>query len=443
MLRSRTIREGSVGLLALIGIAVFSAIALWLKGINLTEKSYQVIAEFPNVNGIQIGDSVRYRGLKVGKITDIMPGIQGVDVRMEIFSADLLIPKNATIQASSSGLIGQTFVDIIPPPELPDYSSASNPLSQTCDNKAIICNQDRLKGQPGITLDDLLPLMFRMTSLYSDPRFFDNINAAVQNTSTAAGEVTKLSQDVSVLVTSLEEQINSLSTTADAITKVANESSGQIATTAEQYRKTANQISELTTNVNKLLTQNQSNLVATLNSIKTTSDRLQSLTLQLDKTLGTTNTAQLVKNLETLTANATQASANLKDISAAFNNPTNLVTLQQTLDSARVTFVNAQKITADLEQVTGDPDFVNNMKRLVNGLGDLFSSTQQLEQQVQTKQLLEPVQQKLSVQNNLTKYNLSQSLQLKQINKNLAIDSNDSNSLADFSIPTLNKQTKP
>lgn len=443
MLRSRTIREGSVGLLALIGIGVFSAIALWLKGINLTEKSYQVIAEFPNVNGIQIGDSVRYRGLKVGKITDIMPGIQGVDVRMEIFSADLLIPKNATIQASSSGLIGQTFVDIIPPPELPDYSSASNPLSQTCDNKAIICNQDRLKGQPGITLDDLLPLMFRMTSLYSDPRFFDNINAAVQNTSTAAGEVTKLSQDVSVLVTSLEEQINSLSTTADAITKVANESSGQIATTAEQYRKTANQISELTTNVNKLLTQNQSNLVATLNSIKTTSDRLQSLTLQLDKTLGTTNTAQLVKNLETLTANATQASANLKDISAAFNNPTNLVTLQQTLDSARVTFVNAQKITADLEQVTGDPDFVNNMKRLVNGLGDLFSSTQQLEQQVQTKQLLEPVQQKLSVQNNLTKYNLSQSLQLKQINKNLAIDSNDSNSLADFSIPTLNKQTKP
>jgi len=48
-------------------------------------------------------------------------------------------------------------------------------------------------------------------------------------------------------------------------------------------------------------------------------------------------------------------SANLRDISNALNSPTNLLVLQQTLDSARVTFQNAQKITSDLDELTGDP----------------------------------------------------------------------------------------
>ncbi|AFZ34042.1 Mammalian cell entry related domain protein [Stanieria cyanosphaera PCC 7437] len=446
MLRSRTIREGSVGLLALIGIALFGAVALWLRGINFTEKSYQVIAQFPNVNGIQVGDSVRYRGLKVGKITDIMPGTNGVDVMMEISSSDLLIPKNALIQASSSGLIGETFVAIIPQNQLPDQAQATNPLSQNCDSSLIICNNDRLEGQPGITLDDLMPLMYQMSTLYSDPRFFDNINTAVQNTSMAAGEATQLSRDLSVLVKDLRGQLKTFSNTANAITKVAENSSEQIASTAEQYKKTANQISELTTSVNQLVTQNRSNLVATLDNIKTTSDRLQNLTVQIDKSLGNTNTEQLVQNLETLTANAAEASANLKDISATFSNPNNLVTLQQTLDSARVTFVNAQKITADLEQITGDPAFVNNVKNLVNGLGNLVSSTEQLEQQVQTTQILEPVQQQLSLGSSTDNFNLAEkSLKLESTEQNVLLEKETNfhlNSSADFPVPELNKQPK-
>ncbi|GAB4226548.1 MAG: MlaD family protein [Stanieria sp.] len=447
MLRSRTIREGSVGLLVLVGIALFGAVALWLRGINFTEKSYQIIAEFPNVNGIQVGDSVRYRGLKVGKITDIIPGTNGVDVIMEISSSNLLIPKNALIQASSSGLIGETFVAIIPQRELPEQAQGITPLSQNCDSSLVICNNDRLEGQPGITLDDLMPLMFRMSTLYSDPRFFDNINTAVQNTSMAAGEATKLSRELSVLAKDLRGQLNTFSNTANAITKVADNSSEQIASTAEQYKKTANQISELTTSINQLITQNRSNLVATLDNIKTTSDRLQNLTVQIDKSFGNTNTEQLVQNLETLTANAAAASANLKDISATFSNPNNLVTLQQTLDSARVTFVNAQKITSDLEQITGDPAFVNNVKNLVNGLGNLVSSTEQLEQQVQTTQMLEPVQQQLSLRSDNDNFNLTEkSLKLESKNKN-SLSAKETNyhlnSSAKFPIPQLNKQPKP
>lgn len=96
----------------------------------------------------------------------------------------------------------------------------------------------------------------------------------------------------------------------------------------------------------------------------------------------------MVENLENLTANAADASANLKDISTTFNNPNNLVMLQQTLDSARATFANTQKITADLDEITGDPEFRDRVRDLVKGLSSLLSSTQQLEEQIQTTQLL-------------------------------------------------------
>ena len=390
MLRSRTIREGSVGLLALLGIVLFGSVVIWLRGINFRDRSYEIIGEFPNVKGIQVGDSVRYRGLKVGKIKEIQPGSNGVDVTMEIFSDDLLIPKQATLQAISSGLIGETLIDIIPQTELASQPSDMNPLSEKCDPSTIICDRDRLEGQPGITLDDLLPLTYQMTSLFSDPRFYDNLNAALQNASVAAGEVTELSQEVSQVLGSAQQELKTFSSAAESITNLANDSSAQITATAEKYQVTADQLNQLTTNVNKLLEQNQDNLVATLDSIKNTSDRLYSLTVQLDNTVASTDTKKLVENLETLTANAADASANLKDISTTFNTPNNLVMLQQTLDSARATFANTQKITADLEELTGDPVFRERVRDLVEGLSSLVSSTEQLEQQIQTTQILKP-----------------------------------------------------
>ena len=94
---------------------------------------------------------------------------------------------------------------------------------------------------------------------------------------------------------------------------------------------------------------------------------------------------------------------NLRDISKNINDPKNLIVLQKTLDSARATFENAQKITSDLDEITGDPAFRLNLLNLVNGLSNLVSSTEQLDKQVQTAQILEPVTQQLQQQVQMTK----------------------------------------
>jgi phospholipid/cholesterol/gamma-HCH transport system substrate-binding protein len=89
MLQSRTLREGSVGLLVLLGFGLFGILAIWLRGIDFGKTSYKIIAEFAEVNGMQVGETVRYRGLKVGTIENIQPGANGIDVTIEIASSEL------------------------------------------------------------------------------------------------------------------------------------------------------------------------------------------------------------------------------------------------------------------------------------------------------------------------------------------------------------------
>ena len=396
-MRSRTVRQGSVGLLIIFAILVFGGLVLWIRGVTFGKKSYKITADFPDVNGIQSGDNVRYRGLKVGRIEEIKPSTNGVDVVIEIDSSDLLIPKNSTIKARSSGLVGQTFVDIVPESDLPKESANLSPLSSNCDSSQIICNNARLQGEKGITLDDLLPYTYRFSRAYSKPEFVAKVNSAVENASTAAAEVGKLTQEASALVNDLQQEVASVSNATKTVTDVANNTSTELIATAKTYQQTAEQISRLTSNVDELVTQNKTNLTTTLTSIETTSDRLQGLVTKLNKTVDTADTEKLAANLSELTANAAVASKNLKNISTTFGNDESLVSLQQTLDSARVTFDNAQKITADLESFTGDPAFLKNVRDLVNGLSNLVSTTDRLQQHVQTNNAIKPMSEALFV----------------------------------------------
>jgi phospholipid/cholesterol/gamma-HCH transport system substrate-binding protein len=377
-MRSRTLREGSVGLLIILGILLFGGLALWIRGFSFGNKSYQIIADFPDVNGIKIGDGVRYRGLQVGRIDDIQPSTNGVDVVIEINSNELLIPRDATLVARSSGLIGNTFIDIIPESSLAANVVNMDPAGSNCDSDQIICDNARLRGEKAITIDDLLPYTYRLSRAYSTPEFVAKVNSTVENTGLAASEVASLTKNTTALVNELQKEVKN--------------TSQELVTTAEAFQTTAQQVNQLTNDVEQLISQNESNLTTTLESISTTSDRLQTLVVKIDKTVDAADTKKLASNLNELTTNAVVASNNLKNITESFGSDRGVVSLQQTLDSARVTFDNAQKITSDLESLTGDPAFLKNVRDLVNGLGGLVSSTEQLEQQIQTSQVIKPLQ---------------------------------------------------
>ncbi|MEH2011407.1 MlaD family protein [Nostoc sp.] len=397
----RTFREGSVGLLILLGLGVFGLLFLWLHRFTAPGRSYKAIVEFANAGGMQKGATVRYRGVKVGTIWQILPKANAIDVEIEIAQADLIMPRNVVVEANQSGLISESIIDITPKATLPVGVVLAKPLDKNCDNSLIVCNGSRLKGQVGISVDDLIRSSTDLAAAYNNPKFYRNVNRVLETTTGAASSFTELSQDLQGLTKSLRQQLNTFSTTANSVQRATNQLNASANQTLNKFDTTATQASRLLNNLDNLLTTNRSSLVGALNNITETSNQLRVTVSSLSPSVNRLTQGQLLNNLETLSANAAQASANLRDASKTLNDPKNVVLLQQTLDSARVTFENSQKITSDLDELTGDPSFRKNLRQLVNGLSGLVSSTQQMQQQAQVATTLDSVKAAVSKPKNL------------------------------------------
>lgn len=372
-MRSRMIREGSVGLLILVGLGLIGGLFLWIRGFDPTKRAYRFTIEFTNIAGMELGAPVRYRGVAVGKTVRLTPGANLVGVEVEVKPATLRIPKDALIQVIQTGLIGETYVDIAPNVDLPSASAATNPLAAQCNSNVVICNGDRLEGVSGVSFSELIGSITRFTDLFSDPEIVGEIRTLTRNSADAADGVADLSREVSTLSKLVRQELGPLSDTT----------SGSIASIG----RAADTLTLTSTQVNELITTNRSAIISTLNNLNQTSRELQTVLGGLSPML--TESDGIIQNLQSLSVNAVEASNNLRNLSETVGSPDNLLLLQQTLDSARSTFQNAQKITADLDELTGDPDFRDNVRDLINSLNNLVSTTQHLEHRTQLAQMLD------------------------------------------------------
>ena len=374
-MRARTIREGSVGLLILIGIGLFGALVLWLRGLSPGNRAYRLTVEFKNTPGMLIGTVVRYRGVPVGRIISISTGANLVDVSVEIVEGELRIPSGSIVQANQTGLIGEVFLDILPRTELTSADLALSPFGQGCNQDIIVCDGDRLQGISGASYESLVLSVEELVNLFSDPVLIDNIKTVVDNTTDLTASAAQLTTELTDLTRSMQQELGPLVASA----RNATDSVG----------KAAQQLQLTTTQVNNLLTDNQAGLVSILDNIRASSDRLVAI---MDTLTPVVTEGEFVQNLETLSLNAAAASTDLQEMMDALNTSTNVLMLQQTLESARDVFQSAQKIMADVDELTGDPAFRNNVRDLINSLSGLVSSTQDLEQQAQLAQFLTPTE---------------------------------------------------
>lgn len=370
-MRARTIREGTVGLMILVGFLVFGGLLLWVRDVRLGRRTYNVIVEFQDAGGLRLGSLVSYRGVRVGRVIAVRPSATRIEVGVEFASRTLVIPQPVVIEANETGLIGEVNLDIMPLAVVPADLPALSPVAPDCDSTVIICQGDRLQGQIGVSFDALMRSTIRIADLFSNPELYNNIEAVTRNAAEAAAGVTELSKDFSSLSRSLQKELGAFSASARSLGNAAQE------------------FGSTTQAINALLVANRSHITATLTSLRQTSDQLRLTVASLSPIVDQVDQGELLKNLETLSANAAQASVHLKDLSASLNDPNNLLLIQQTLESARSTFQNVQKITADLDDLTGDPTLRENLRRLINGLSNLVSSAETLHRQVQVAQSLE------------------------------------------------------
>jgi phospholipid/cholesterol/gamma-HCH transport system substrate-binding protein len=322
------------------------------------------MVDFDNVAGMLPGAPVRYRGVNVGRILSVDTSSNAAKVVIEINSADLRIPSNSVVEANQIGLVGETSIDITPQQALSETALALNPLSQECDSSLIVCHKDTLDGTVGVSYDTLIRTTAKLAERFDDPELVAEIRSLVNNSADAAAEVANLSREVTDLADLLEEDLGLLTESAVATVDSVTEAAGQFGLTAAQ--------------LNAILEGNRDTIASTLDNLNQVSFEVQRVMSAFGPAIAS---GELTSNLETLAENAALASENIRAISDVASQGDSLLRIQETLDSAYETFDNLRKITADLDELTGDPEFRRNVRDLVDGLSNLVSTTQQLENQ--------------------------------------------------------------
>lgn len=121
-----------VGFLTVVAITILIFTVLWIKGRTLSAGE-RIDVVFHDVNGIRPGSGVQMMGLRIGQIEEIIPVIDGknsyVKVRFVITEDGVKIPTASTISIQQSGLIGEQFLEVMPPKVKTIYVETSKPTT--------------------------------------------------------------------------------------------------------------------------------------------------------------------------------------------------------------------------------------------------------------------------------------------------------------------------
>ena len=129
------IAVGGVVLALAVGFAVFIALSTGLSG---SSSSYPISASFRSAEGISVGTDIRLAGVKIGTISDLK--LNSETYRAEsILSVknDVRIPDDSALAVSSEGLLGGSFIEVIPGASL-DYLEAGDEIIDTQGSVSLI-----------------------------------------------------------------------------------------------------------------------------------------------------------------------------------------------------------------------------------------------------------------------------------------------------------------
>lgn len=108
-----------VGLLTLTALIILIFSILWIKGRALSAGE-RLFVDFKDVNGMRPGSAVQLMGFRIGQVEDIQPVLTNLDdpyvrVKFVVTEPDVTIPNASTISIQQSGIIGEQFLEIMPP----------------------------------------------------------------------------------------------------------------------------------------------------------------------------------------------------------------------------------------------------------------------------------------------------------------------------------------
>ncbi|MCD6543907.1 MAG: MCE family protein, partial [Flavobacteriaceae bacterium] len=116
-MKKTNVQKFNLGLFVVIStIILVSAIYYIGNKQNIFGKTFKLSTVFSNVNGLELGNNVRYSGINVGTVKNIIM-INDTTICVDMVIEDKImehLKKNAVATLGSDGLVGSMVINIIP-----------------------------------------------------------------------------------------------------------------------------------------------------------------------------------------------------------------------------------------------------------------------------------------------------------------------------------------
>jgi phospholipid/cholesterol/gamma-HCH transport system substrate-binding protein len=112
------------GTIVLIVAAGFLVFIIKIGGFSADNENYNLNTSFRSAEGIDTGTEVRMAGVKIGTVKSLSLNAETLqaDVKLKI-EKSILIPNDSSAVISSEGLLGGSFLEIVPGGSFDNYAA--------------------------------------------------------------------------------------------------------------------------------------------------------------------------------------------------------------------------------------------------------------------------------------------------------------------------------
>lgn len=255
---NRTSRRAAiqVGFAGFLSIALLLAGIAWIKEYRLGKKRTYYTARFEEVGNLSVGDPVSVRGVRKGRVTEILLEDQGVRVRFEIDRGVMLHP-DVELRVANIGFMGEKFL-ALDPGSAPGQFDGKRPI-------------------PG--------------------RFQSGVPEVISGAGDLLIEATELSSRLNVMLDSLdpatvERASQNIEKATNSLTQTLEQNRDDLRQTVTDFRGAAREIHQLATTNSEQITTSIRDFGTASRKLATLSDQLSSTAAALDRVVTRLDTNQ-------------------------------------------------------------------------------------------------------------------------------------------------------
>src|SRR5690554_4721437 len=263
LMAKSTSQKIKVGIFVVVGtIILIGALYSIGKRQHIFSKTTQIYAVFGNVNGLQIGNNVRYSGINVGTVSKIeMAQVGKITIQMsgEEKTASY-IKKDAIASIGSDGLVGSMVVNIIPGKNKQTLGVVSGDTNQSYSKTGadyMMTTLNSTNGNADLMTSDLLKITNQILERKRTLRALINDTILADNIKETIVELRRTSEETGIAVSKINQLISKVNYDESAAAVILSDTSAakQLRNVFVNLEKSSEDINVITKNLDLYLNE--------------------------------------------------------------------------------------------------------------------------------------------------------------------------------------------